>query len=612
MNYLVIVLAFLSFTTVAFFIQQHLGENLKRYSFLCSLSVISLFLYYSTFGMNYFYAQYLIYLFSAGVILHDGLKHKFANLKKFTQVNRGFFILSLVWFILTIFARIQQWDDFSWAIFVKHINQFGTYWNSKSAILSVGFMYFPGISLWENFFTGHRIYSEQSLFFAVGLIVISTFHACIPSDLKSKKWFYFFVLFMAPISWFTPGIGNISSEVMMGMLLAAGIFSALDIENPEDLFVPFVIACFLAITKETGFLLALLVVLLMAIRVLREKLYATKWMAWTIACLLIMILNFILWQRYLALDNAPVAFNIKSLLSFMTQDLNQVSPKSETILKSFFQASYERMMGRSYLTRIPYLGFIKGSYILWIAIMSALFFTIRKTPEYLITFLWGLIGYSSVILVNFLYVFSDYEGFSLASYERYMGLYCLAFLIVGLKVIYKEKLYQNKKFLYVLVGFIVIFPPSPRVLYPPSIRYKLAFLVPEKYQAKLDKDMRLGLEPIRAKIISDTPEDAKIWFIWQCSNGLEAMVMRYEITPRKMNDTGWSLGERCHPIQDVWSSNISVEEFTGHVGQYDYVAMGEVDEHFNKRYGSLFNSPPRTGYVYKKETTNGVTRWTEL
>ena len=612
MNYLFLLLGFFSFTSIAFSIEKHLPDYLKHYSFIAAISSIAIVIYTLTFKVNFYYIQYALYLFAICLLASEYFKNKSKNIKLFFSSHRLVFLLSFVWFILTINVQILQWDDFSWGSFVKHLNHYGTYWTSDAAILQQGLRYFPGLSLWENFFIGKDQYFEQPLFFALGLICITCFYALRPPKSTSKQTAYLFLFFSATISWFTSGLGTISTEASMGFLLGVGIISSFDVKKSSDLFVPFIITVFLAITKETALILSLLIILLIIIKVLREKTIFSKWTIFSVLCLLWVFFNYQLWQWHLKKDPAMVPFNSSEILKNIFNDLHHLSDRSRETLVLFFKALYNRPITRSYLSRIPLpgLSLIKGFYIFWTLILAIIFFQIRKNFEYLITFFWGLIGYTLVLVVTFLYFFGEYEGRNLASYERYIGVYFLAFSLIAIKVFTEKKLWKKKFFLKLAMALILIFPPSPKILYPPSIIGLVPDPIMRKLHMKTD-NTRNDVQLIRTKIITLTPTNSKVWFIWQNSNGQQAMVVRYEIAPRKMNTVNWSVGDKYYP-GDVWTSGFNLKGLATAFEGIDYVALGFVDHQFVQKFGTLFTTSPKSGALYKKEMINSQLRLVEI
>ena len=103
-------------------------------------------------------------------------------------------------------------------------------------------------------------------------------------------------------------------------------------------------------------------------------------------------------------------------------------------------------------------------------------------------------------------------------------------------------------------------------------------------------------ENIREKAayaISRTPADARIYIIWQESDGFEPRVMAYELSPRITSTKGgsWSLGKPYGP-EDVWTVAIYPEDWQSVLKGYDYVLIGHADKPFWDNFGFMFAPLP--------------------
>ena len=66
------------------------------------------------------------------------------------------------------------------------------------------------------------------------------------------------------------------------------------------------------------------------------------------------------------------------------------------------------------------------------------------------------------------------------------------------------------------------------------------------------------------------------------------MLFRYEMSPEnKVPTWAWSLGDPYNEM-DIWTSNISVEEFGLILRKYDYIYLYNIDEQFLNKYWELF------------------------
>ena len=612
MHYLFLFLGFCSFILCSFSVNKFLPDYLKRYSFICAISLISTILFVLTFHINFLTLQYIFYAISIIIFSAELIQNKCLNLKCFILENKIIFIFSAFWLLITCNAQITGWDDFSYGLFTKHINQFGTYWTSESVILSIGLKFLPGLFVWESFFIGRNFFFEQPLFFSLGLIFISCFCAIRPSQYNKKENRYLFLLFCAPISWFAYGIGGISLDTSIGLVLGIALLSGLDLKKPSDLFVPFSIALFVAILKETAFLLSLLIILLIVVKSLREKRFFSTWTVYSIICLAIIIFNYQQWQWHFKNEAFAGTFDNGQMLTKLSSDFHHLSKHTKDILHRLLLASFQKPLPRSFLSRIPLPGFsyLKGFYLFWAFLFAAIMFQIREKYEYLIIYFWGLIGYSLVLVITYVYFFGEYEASQLTSFERYTGTYFLAISLVAIKIILEKELWNNKVIFRCLLFLILIFPPSPNILHPHSVSNLIPKMIVNKFKLKINHS-RDDIIPIANQIANKTPNGSKIWLIWQNTMGLQTMILRYEIAPRKLIQNAWSLGEK-YSEGDVWTDNMSIDNFMKFLMDTDYLALGFVDENFSSKYGPIFKTPPKSGSLYKKEFINNQLHLVEI
>ncbi len=184
-----------------------------------------------------------------------------------------------------------------------------------------------------------------------------------------------------------------------------------------------------------------------------------------------------------------------------------------------------------------------------------------------------------------MYLFSEYEGPQLASLERYIGVFFLAFYLCGFGLIIKVRAFRNYFVLSIVALLVFIYPPVFKNVYP-------FYLGNPKFSAERD-NLTLVAQEMTRKI----PETSRVWFIWQKSNGFEAMVVRYEIAPRKMNSWSWSVGDKYND-EDLWTRKISTQDFEKELNDFDYLYFGRVDENFVKNYGMFLDSAPDNGSLY--------------
>lgn len=112
---------------LAYLLEGFLSERMKAFCFVFSISVLAILLYQGTFLFDFHFVQLALIASTytcAGVFaFRSGGK----SLYRFF-VRYWFFSLScLVYIFLLRPVSLTDWDEFSWASFVKHINRTGHY-----------------------------------------------------------------------------------------------------------------------------------------------------------------------------------------------------------------------------------------------------------------------------------------------------------------------------------------------------------------------------------------------------------------------------------------------------------------------------------------------------
>jgi hypothetical protein len=572
----------------AFGIDTFLPAHLKRYSFILAISVIGLLLYYATYRLGFYTAQSVVYVGGLFVLLQDLYASRGRKLSNFLFENKILLMSCVIWLFVSITGEFTEWDEFSWGMFVKHLNQFGTYWTPDSPILGQHLRYFPGLSLWENFFLRHESYAEGPLYFALGLIFIACLVALWPKSPSAKRAVGTFFLFVAVITWFSNGIRTVYVDAPMGLLMGLILLAIHDSRKPWDLIVPLGITVFFTLSKETALILVLPCLALMALKIWLQKEWSRKWMGLVILGMAVIYLNYFLWKKYLLVAGIW-GVDPQDFLQKLMADAHELSGRTRTTLDASLQALFSRPFPGEILSGkvLTISTRFVGSLAFWTLLFSGLLFAVKQQREYLVAFLLGLFAYTSFLIFAYLYFFNETDGPALVCFERYSSVYFLAFAILGIKLISDHDLFQRRLLAGVLIAVCLIYRPEPKLLGPGS------------WTRSDFKTMRADLRPLRDQIIQSVSLTSKVWFIWQNSTGIEAMIMRYEIAPRKMNSGDWSMGDPYYG-GDIWTENHSLEKVVQKLRNFDYMAMGRVDEKFTQRFGVLFETPPRAGILYRK------------
>jgi hypothetical protein len=577
-------LGLLSIVLWTFAIDQLLPLHLKKYALAVSISAISLFLYQTTFFLGYFNGQHVVYFLSLAVFIRD-----FFGQKKFPFFLKGQkwnLALIAAWAIISSRGQFVQWDEFSWGGFLNHLNYFGTYWDSKAAIMLQHLRYFPGATVWESFFLGQKHYTEGPVYFSLGLIFIASLIALLPDQRSFKKNFAVLLLFLSAVTWFSTGITTIYIDGPMGILLGLAAMAVFDAKRPIEFAVSILILLFLAITKESGLLLSLVIFLMMSLKILFRR-YDKRGLLVVVLGLTALALNQQLWKYHVSKDPLSATFDPNVIFAAMNADLQQLSARSREILDLVGKA----LFNRSFPDSAWGISFI-GSPIFWTLLFTGFFALARKGAENLIAYFLGLCGYTLFLTTAYMYFFSEYEAHILVSFERYLGVYFLAFALLAIKMTMEEKLYRSKIFLVFWIALILIYRPRLDLTFPYSLR-----------GTPINQN-RAALRPFIDKIKQHATQGNRVWFVLQNSDGFEAMMVRYEIAPIRMNTSDWSIGDMYFE-KDIFTIDLTYEEFRRRAATYDFMMFARVDENFQRRYGQAFEKPPTSGAIYKRISAPG-------
>ena len=198
----------------------------------------------------------------------------------------------------------------------------------------------------------------------------------------------------------------------------------------------------------------------------------------------------------------------------------------------------------------------------------------------------GELLYIFLMLVLYLLMFSEQEALSLASFDRYMGIYLTAILFFIIFITIARSVEQkNYNFLIILL-LIIIINSNVSVfisnIYNNKNNIEKTHIRRQSYISAANR--------IKNKV--DKNKKYKFYIIVQNSAGMEKWMLRYEIRDilKEMNEGfTWSLGEK-YSEDDIWTLNISQYKFKEIIFKenYDYIYLYIVDDRFIKKYGSIF------------------------
>ena len=245
----------------------------------------------------------------------------------------------------------------------------------------------------------------------------------------------------------------------------------------------------------------------------------------------------------------------------------------------------------------------------------------------------AILGFSLWLLVHliaYLFKFSDYEAVRLASISRYMGIYlsfvtllCPALIVVLLAYFAPKR--HPASYIVLPLTFLMCF-----WLQIPVIKWATGTVLTNDSITSLWRDYktyinqkgylshanqsgnvryqpgnRLRFDSVRKHL---GPE-AKVWVIFQGSDGLDYWFWRYELAGIGCNLWFWSLGSKPYREGDIWTHNWTPERWVNELqeGQYTHVVLGHIDQIFRNEYSSLFQEGEQFRsalYIIHKEAGN--------
>lgn len=191
--------------------------------------------------------------------------------------------------------------------------------------------------------------------------------------------------------------------------------------------------------------------------------------------------------------------------------------------------------------------------------------------------------YAVMLWVLYLTVFDANEAVSLASYPRYMNTITLLAVYLSFHVLCR----YLDKWKYPLFGTLLIAVLAILFfIYPGNMKQ----LKPGKYTD--DRELltwRLAEAAPVTENTFDSP-DTKVYCLLCGVNAATYHHLNYDVDSRSL---GWGAVGPKRNDNDVWSRDISPEEFVQEVSRYDFIYFAVTDELFYQKYSNCFAEPEK-------------------
>ncbi len=494
--------------------------------------------------------------------------------------------IALMWFLFTRRAVIHNTDEFYWASYAKflfHNHGFSGPWGN---IKSFGLTYLPGSPLLANFFLLTNNFSAPDLYFGQGMISLILIWPLFGSSNQSLKHkFIFAILLLWLISYFLFnyfGFISLLTDTPIGIGLAlAAYLSIFELKTWRQKLYLLPILAMLSLLKENAVFFCLLIALL-NIWDLRKQINM-KTIFVILALILIPIATYSSWRLVLknyqlssnvsfeqinlrkkALKDSDLELQSSSILvaekfakAVTSRPISYTFDKSVPFLKDFRHLNIIEAIDFKGLSAFAWLGLCLV-YCTWVATKSSL----RREGALAVLFCLGFVVYWLVLLGAYIFIYPKNDALSLTSFERYLGSYAMAMILVTLCLAFRSvdrKSSLRWLTIPILLVAIIQTPPLYNLITYPKTDIAKAL--------RLQKNSRPIIDAINSL---DT--NKKIFLDTELEDG-QGPLINYEVMPRKISNV-FALDEQTNQ----WRPDYNPPDLPSNLksGNYNCIIFGVI------------------------------------
>ncbi len=494
--------------------------------------------------------------------------------------------------------KFTLWDEFSfWASSTKIIYTTNALFEKDSPIF---FKNYPPLQqLFHYYFLRFLGWSEKIVLYAQ-IFWILTGLLCVAGSLVQRSRFasLTFLLSCSFLFYFGYSYASIYSDALLGVTFAACLTIALSIQRPlryVQLATFVVSACALVLIKEIAIVFVAISVTVLIITLLigsqqrdiRDQSPKNSFGTLRDASLALLTTIIVVvgtlksWSLYITSIDAARKIALPSFSDLL-------APAWQSRINQTLNEFTQRIFKSGYLQINEWFGQLRPSILLTFILLAVIGFSYaifadrtRRKLNLLNMFVIsaGALGYAAVLFVTYLIIFTEYEGVRLASFERYLSTYLLAWLLVVFGL-WMSKISACQR-------------TSPALLLVSAITASCLVLAPKQFYKEAygirsdgpDQDLRVKIENFAAGAKRQMNPNDKIYFIAQNSNGLERVMFYYAMLPyRSSMEWCWSVGKKYSP-SDVWTCDTQLSEL---IKNFSHLALYRGDNQFWSHSGTLF------------------------
>jgi hypothetical protein len=501
----------------------------------------------------------------------------------------GFYILCNT----SSFRTFSQVDDFGhWARVSRYI------FESNALLVNHEYIthhdYPPISALFQYFFTRFSGFEDRTIIFAQGILIISgsalLFRPLSDVNNLYKKIIFgitaigIYSLYWIFSSWFvTVSLGTVSVDLLLGLCFGLSIY-VYSCQDRNDHFAgiwaALPILLFIVLLKPIGIVFSIISYGIIFTNYLicgfgprRNKIYIA------FASLAAILVFYASWKLYLRQNDISahftIAFNLLDI--FHAFDTTIASPRQTQTFKNFINFIF-----LSYHT-LTYWFIVCVSWIFLIFFISKLFKITFNFYTYFML-LFGFAGYLLLLLILYMFTFSEWEGIRLASIDRYSMTYILGVLIF----LWGQLLFISNASLIKRSTTLVLFSISLLFVLPnfSYIQRDINHLIARKNPSYVEQ-----VAIIADQVLKVAPPSAKVYFIYSDGSNDESSVFNYLLIPRHTNrDCSFIRPPDVARLDSQpWVCYLTAAELMSKISHYDFVVFAKTSAEFIDYYERSFN-----------------------
>lgn len=605
-------------------------------TFFLAISLIVLILFFSGvlgFRGSLFFGYCIILMFSVFSIIFS-IRKLVNERDKIKEISLWFGISIFLMFILfALFLNynrmFSEWDEFSyWGSVVKGMFSIDSLATHKDSTLLIE-SYIPGMPLLQYFFTrSFKQFVEFPSFIALNTFFFSLIITFI-EKINLKNFLFLVAALTIPMFGSVNFFSSLYVDTLLGVLLGCNILVYYYYNHRNNLKMNIItltaISSMLTLTKDMGLIFAIITISIIFTDALifnrkflksflKNKNTPRKFLnlMFLLSPLLVTVLIQIIWRIHLHMIGITSTLQVAGNSFFSILKDRGLEPFQVDIIHNFLSSLKNQAIYPLNLTFAQIIIFYVC--IVLVLILTSLYIKKRDKIRLALTFFLILIGnaiYLGILLYSYLFIFGQYEGLRLASYNRYMLSYIIGLLFSILIFLLFEgkpqKIPQKTnliKELCLIINVLIWFVFFNYLINNIKPFIKLNILsARDSVQSSIE--MRKPFEKIKEW---SEYKNEKIYIISQGDQGLNKLILMHNIYPSNIEwirDYSVSTTPYYPELDDPWTMIISPEDWGTYViKNYDLLYLFNYDDNFTKLYGHYFDN--LTQYqLYRVDATNG-------